>query len=147
MFEQKDPHLKSIDPSSSIVFEGSMGQDVFEEFPAEIDEPPAPTLGTPKKVTLFEPSSSMAAKPKKTSTDKSHKDIVSDRPSPLRSTDAWLEDSENHAANDLIKTEIPSAHDITIVEEENPEQKRHKYQRNRRGRGREKYHKIIASSK
>ena len=125
MFEQKDPHLKSIDPSSSIVFEGSMGRDVFEEFPAEIEEASAVATLVAQKHSnqqLSRSSSSMVTKPKKTSTDKSHKHFVPDRPSPLRSTNVWLEDSENHAANDLIKTEIPAANDITIMEEESPEQ-------------------------
>ena len=92
MFEQKDPNLKSIDPSSSIVLEGSMGRDVIEEFPAEMKEASAvTTLGFQKHSNqkLSQSSSSMAAKPKKTSTDKSHKDFIPDRPSPLRSTTAW----------------------------------------------------------
>ena len=125
MFEQKDPHLKSIDPLSSIVIEGSMGRDVFEEFPAEMEEELAvATLGAERHSIqkLSESSSSMVTKPKKTSTDKSHKHFVPDRPSPLRSTIVWLEDSENPAANDLIKTKIPAANDITIMEEESPEQ-------------------------
>ena len=125
MFEQKDPNLKSIDPSSSIVLEGSMGRDVFEEFPAEMEEASAvTTLGFQKHSNqkLSQSSSSMVTKSKKTSTDKSHKHFVPDRPCPLRSTNAWLEDSENPAANDLIKTEIPAASDINKAEDESQEQ-------------------------
>ena len=76
------------------------------------------------------------------SSDSNHKSLES----------LWLgtNSAENPAANDLIKIKIPAANDITIMEEESPEQNKAlvpKNLKNWRGRGREKYHKIIDLSK